>query len=246
VVEFLGHDTASHPPEKRRSYSRRSNRRCGTARTYAARSRTGHSAAAGAPAGRGDTPHPRVRQRSTFTWFCLFPTWARAYNRAVTRGPTATVRAAFQRGAGRCGRRRSRTIGNLRRIGAAGGEDDPHYCRILLDLARQRGVKILLARTGADALTLAREVLPERVSLDLFPRHCWLDVLNQLNRNPATRHIPFRSGRSRTRAVRARFGARSIQHHDRHTRCSQAAFAASELHPASRCGGCCGQDPASS
>ena len=33
-------------------------------------------------------------------------------------------------------------------------EDDPHYARILLNLARERGFKVLLARTGADALAL--------------------------------------------------------------------------------------------
>ena len=36
-------------------------------------------------------------------------------------------------------------------------EDDPHYARILLNLARDRGFKVLLARTGAEALALARK-----------------------------------------------------------------------------------------
>jgi CheY-like chemotaxis protein len=70
-------------------------------------------------------------------------------------------------------------------------EDDPHYCRILLDLARQRGFKILLARTGADALTLARKYRPTAVSLDVFlPDMLGWTVLNQLKRSPETRHIP--------------------------------------------------------
>ena len=70
-------------------------------------------------------------------------------------------------------------------------EDDPHYCRILLDLARQRGFKILLARTGADALTLAHKYRPSAVSLDVFlPDMLGWTVLTQLKRSPETRHIP--------------------------------------------------------
>jgi CheY-like chemotaxis protein/signal transduction histidine kinase len=70
-------------------------------------------------------------------------------------------------------------------------EDDPHYARILLDLARARGFKVLLARTGADALALIREQLPTAVSLDVFlPDMLGWTVLNQLKRNPETRHIP--------------------------------------------------------
>jgi HAMP domain-containing protein/CheY-like chemotaxis protein/signal transduction histidine kinase len=70
-------------------------------------------------------------------------------------------------------------------------EDDPHYARILLDLARARGFKVLLARTGADALTLMRKHRPTAVSLDVFlPDMLGWTVLNQLKRNPETRHIP--------------------------------------------------------
>jgi len=70
-------------------------------------------------------------------------------------------------------------------------EDDPHYARILIDLARQRGFKVLLARTGADALALARKHPPTAVSLDVFlPDMLGWTVLNQLKRNPQTRHIP--------------------------------------------------------
>jgi HAMP domain-containing protein/CheY-like chemotaxis protein/signal transduction histidine kinase len=70
-------------------------------------------------------------------------------------------------------------------------EDDPHYARILLDLARGRGFKVLLAPTGADALTLMRKHRPTAVSLDVFlPDMLGWTVLNQLKRNPETRHIP--------------------------------------------------------
>ncbi len=37
-------------------------------------------------------------------------------------------------------------------------EDDPHYARVLVNLARERGFKVLLARTGADALHLRAQV----------------------------------------------------------------------------------------
>jgi CheY-like chemotaxis protein len=70
-------------------------------------------------------------------------------------------------------------------------EDDPHYARILLALARDRGFKVLLARTGADALALAHEHHPTAVSLDVFlPDMLGWTVLNHLKRSPETRHIP--------------------------------------------------------
>ena len=70
-------------------------------------------------------------------------------------------------------------------------EDDPHYGRVLLNLARDRGFKVLVAKTGADALSLAAKYKPTAVSLDVFlPDMLGWTVLNQLKRNPDTRHIP--------------------------------------------------------
>ncbi|HVW70238.1 MAG TPA: response regulator, partial [Steroidobacteraceae bacterium] len=70
-------------------------------------------------------------------------------------------------------------------------EDDPHYGRVLLNLARDRGFKVLVAKTGADALSLATKYKPTAISLDVFlPDMLGWTVLNQLKRNPATRHIP--------------------------------------------------------
>jgi CheY-like chemotaxis protein len=70
-------------------------------------------------------------------------------------------------------------------------EDDPHYCRVLLDLARDRGFKVLVAMRGAEALSLAREFRPTAVSLDVFlPDMLGWTVLSQLKHDPATRHIP--------------------------------------------------------
>jgi HAMP domain-containing protein/CheY-like chemotaxis protein/signal transduction histidine kinase len=70
-------------------------------------------------------------------------------------------------------------------------EDDPHYAKVLLNLARDRGFKALVAKNGADALALARKYKPTAVSLDVFlPDMLGWTVLNQLKRDPDTRHIP--------------------------------------------------------
>ena len=70
-------------------------------------------------------------------------------------------------------------------------EDDPHYARILVDLARDKGFKVLVATRGADALDLAKQYQPTAVSLDVFlPDMLGWTVLSQLKQNPLTRHIP--------------------------------------------------------
>jgi CheY-like chemotaxis protein/signal transduction histidine kinase/HAMP domain-containing protein len=70
-------------------------------------------------------------------------------------------------------------------------EDDLHYARILCDLARDTGFKVLMASNGTEALTLAREYQPTAVSLDVFlPDMLGWTVLNHLKQNPGTRHIP--------------------------------------------------------
>ncbi len=70
-------------------------------------------------------------------------------------------------------------------------EDDPHYARILLDLARDKGFKALLAMRGDDAIDLAKQYQPNAVSLDVFlPDMLGWNVLSQLKQNPLTRHIP--------------------------------------------------------
>ncbi|MGA9366987.1 MAG: HAMP domain-containing protein, partial [Steroidobacteraceae bacterium] len=70
-------------------------------------------------------------------------------------------------------------------------EDDPHYARVLLDLARHKGFKVLVAGTGERALSLAVKHRPTAISLDIFlPDMLGWTVLNQLKRNPDTRHIP--------------------------------------------------------
>jgi CheY-like chemotaxis protein len=70
-------------------------------------------------------------------------------------------------------------------------EDDPHYARILLGLARDRGFKGIVATQGALGLSLARQFRPTAISLDIFlPDMLGWTVLNQLKSDPVTRHIP--------------------------------------------------------
>jgi HAMP domain-containing protein/CheY-like chemotaxis protein/signal transduction histidine kinase len=70
-------------------------------------------------------------------------------------------------------------------------EDDPHYARVLCDLSRDKGFKVLSAMTGAEALALAREYNPTAISLDVFlPDMLGWTILNHLKQDPRTRHIP--------------------------------------------------------
>jgi CheY-like chemotaxis protein len=70
-------------------------------------------------------------------------------------------------------------------------EDDPHYARLLRDLARDKGFKVLVATRGAEALELAREFHPTAISLDVFlPDMLGWTVLNHVKQDPAMRHIP--------------------------------------------------------
>jgi CheY-like chemotaxis protein/HAMP domain-containing protein len=70
-------------------------------------------------------------------------------------------------------------------------EDDPHYARILVGLARDKGFKGVVATKGATGLALARELHPTAISLDIFlPDMLGWTVLNNLKLDPNTRHIP--------------------------------------------------------
>jgi CheY-like chemotaxis protein/signal transduction histidine kinase/HAMP domain-containing protein len=70
-------------------------------------------------------------------------------------------------------------------------EDDPHYARVIMDLARDKGFRVLVAMNGSDALDLAKQFQPTAVSLDVFlPDMLGWTVLSQLKKNPLTRHIP--------------------------------------------------------
>ena len=70
-------------------------------------------------------------------------------------------------------------------------EDDNHYARILLDIAREKGFKGIVASRGQQALALARDHQPTAVTLDVFlPDMLGWTVLNNLKLDPRTRHIP--------------------------------------------------------
>ena len=70
-------------------------------------------------------------------------------------------------------------------------EDDPHFARVLRDLSRDMGFKVLIAARGTEALSLAREYSPTAVSLDVsLPDMVGWTVLHHLKQDPATRHIP--------------------------------------------------------
>jgi CheY-like chemotaxis protein/signal transduction histidine kinase/HAMP domain-containing protein len=70
-------------------------------------------------------------------------------------------------------------------------EDDPHYGRVLVELAHEKGFKVVVANTGTQALELAKQYQPTAVSLDVFlPDMLGWSVLSQLKQNPLTRHIP--------------------------------------------------------
>ena len=70
-------------------------------------------------------------------------------------------------------------------------EDDPHFARIMMAAAQDKGFKVLIATRGTEALALAREHHPTAISLDIFlPDMLGWTVLSQLKQDPATRHIP--------------------------------------------------------
>jgi CheY-like chemotaxis protein len=70
-------------------------------------------------------------------------------------------------------------------------EDDATFARILLGLARDRSFKGLMATTGADGMALARQFVPDAITLDIgLPDVDGWSLLDQLKRDPATKAIP--------------------------------------------------------
>ena len=70
-------------------------------------------------------------------------------------------------------------------------EDDERFAQILRDLAQEMDFECHLAHNAADGLALAAQRLPSAIVLDVnLPDFSGLGVLDQLKRNPATRHIP--------------------------------------------------------
>jgi len=70
-------------------------------------------------------------------------------------------------------------------------EDDRHFASILLDLAREKGFKGLIATGGTMALALAKKYKPAAITLDIrLPDRDGWTVLDRLKHDSATSHIP--------------------------------------------------------
>jgi CheY-like chemotaxis protein/HAMP domain-containing protein/GAF domain-containing protein len=70
-------------------------------------------------------------------------------------------------------------------------EDDPTFARTVLEVARERGFKGIVALRGDAGLALAHEFRPDAIVLDMtLPVLDGWTVLDHLKRNPVTRHIP--------------------------------------------------------
>ena len=70
-------------------------------------------------------------------------------------------------------------------------EDDSAFSALLLDLAREKGYKGLVAEDGETGLHLADYYRPSAILLDMgLPGISGREVMERLKKNPETRHIP--------------------------------------------------------
>jgi signal transduction histidine kinase/CheY-like chemotaxis protein/methyl-accepting chemotaxis protein/CHASE3 domain sensor protein len=70
-------------------------------------------------------------------------------------------------------------------------EDDRHFSTILLNLAREKDFKCIIAEDGKTGLQLAEEYHPSAIILDIgLPKMDGWTVMERLKDNPDTRHIP--------------------------------------------------------
>jgi CheY-like chemotaxis protein len=83
-------------------------------------------------------------------------------------------------------------------------EDDPTFASILLDTAREAGLKGVVSTAGAGTLAMARKLQPNAITLDLGLADIdGFVLLDLLKHDPDTRHIPIHviSGKDHSRAV---------------------------------------------
>ncbi|WP_380871761.1 histidine kinase [Sphingomonas sp. DBB INV C78] len=91
-------------------------------------------------------------------------------------------------------------------------EDDPAFASILLEFAREAGLKGVVATAGAGTLATARKLLPSAITLDLGLSDIdGFVLLDLLKHDPATAHIPVHviSG-AQARGSAAELGATSV------------------------------------
>ncbi|MBL1203524.1 MAG: response regulator [Nostoc sp. GBBB01] len=70
-------------------------------------------------------------------------------------------------------------------------EDDDKFARILLEMARQQGFKVIVALQSKQGLALAQQFEPDAITLDIhMPGMDGWTILDRLKHNPKTRHIP--------------------------------------------------------
>ncbi|HJU67398.1 MAG TPA: HAMP domain-containing protein [Gemmatimonadaceae bacterium] len=70
-------------------------------------------------------------------------------------------------------------------------ENDPNFARILLNMAREKDFKGIIAFDGEEAIDLAHAYHPDAVTLDIdLPGMDGWAVLDRLKHHPDTRHIP--------------------------------------------------------
>jgi signal transduction histidine kinase/CheY-like chemotaxis protein len=83
-------------------------------------------------------------------------------------------------------------------------EDDVTFASILLDLAREAGMKGVVSTAGAGTLAMARKLQPDAITLDLGLSDIdgWV-LLDLLKHDPQTRHLPIHviSGASEAASV---------------------------------------------
>jgi signal transduction histidine kinase/CheY-like chemotaxis protein/HAMP domain-containing protein len=71
-------------------------------------------------------------------------------------------------------------------------EDDAMFASVLLELAREKGFKGLIASDGAAALALAHRYKPHAITLDIgLPDMDGWALLDLLKHDPRTRHVPI-------------------------------------------------------